>query len=143
MNTVIRYGNGRSLFNEMDKLFDGMRNTWPQSTSRTPAVNVREDGNAYVFEAELPGMDDTDVDVTIENGRLTISSHTAENSKEQKGEEDLSYLLRERRSQQFSRSFGLPRDVDQSKIKAEFKNGLLTLTLPKAEEAKPRTIKIN
>lgn len=148
MNTVVRYRNGRGLTNQMDELFNSVFYATPEQRMRKPAVDVREENDSYIVEAELPGMSDEDIDITIDDGKLKIESRKTESEestdepKEQNSSE-ATYLLKERRHMSFSRSFGLPRDVDQEKISANFKNGLLTLTLPKAEEAKPRQIKIS
>ncbi|AHC16648.1 Hsp20/alpha crystallin family protein [Salinispira pacifica] len=144
MNTVVRYRNGRGLANQMDELFNSVFYATPEQRMRKPAVDVREEDDRYIVEAELPGMSDADIDITIDDGKLKIENRKQEPEDEQKAtQSEATYLLKERREMNFSRSFGLPRDVDQEQISANFTNGLLTLTLPKAEEAKPRQIKIS
>lgn len=139
MNTVVRYRNGRSLYDQMDNIFASMMGSVSDTGLRRPAVDVREAEDKYIMEVELPGIAESDVDVTLDDGRLKIETILNKESEEQEEK----YLLKERRNAAYSRSFGLPRDVDREKIVANFSNGLLTLELYKAEEAKPRNIKIN
>ena len=108
------------------------------SAYRTPSVDIVENDDRYVLEAELTGLTEKDVDLKVEDNLLTISSKKTEEKKEEKR----SYLLRERKDYQFTRSFVLPKDVDREHISASFKNGLLTLDLPKLPETKPRKIDI-
>ena len=106
--------------------------------SRHPAVDVRETDDGYILEAELPGYDEKGVLVHVDGKTLTIES--AEGNKE--GEARGTYVVRERRSTPFSRSFTLPDDADTESVSAAFKNGLLTLEIRKRPEAKRRTVKI-
>lgn len=101
-----------------------------------PPVDVVEDENLLTFVAELPGFDKEEVSISVDNNTLTIS-----------GERNLTgdregYHRVERMYGKFERSFTLPSTVDTAKISASLKNGLLTLTLPKKEEAKPRQIEV-
>ncbi|WP_027330299.1 Hsp20/alpha crystallin family protein [Marinimicrobium agarilyticum] len=129
MNLVPR----NSLF-DFDNLLDHF---WtPQSggndvSSFTPRVDIAEKKDHYELTAELPGVDKKDIDVTLDNGLLTIS---AESRFENKEEKEGRLIRQERRYGKFVRSFNLGADVKDKDIKAEFKNGLLTLTVPKAEE---------
>ena len=86
-------------------------------------------------EADLPGLTDKDVDVKVDGDLLTISSIKKE-------EKEKGYIIRERHDAGFSRSFTIPKDIDKDKIKAHFKNGVLSLELPKTPEAKPRSIEV-
>jgi len=90
------------------------------------------------MEVELPGLTEKDVEVKLEKNLLTISS-SKEQSKEEKKD---GYVMRERRQSRFSRSFVLPEGIDSEKIAAEFKNGVLNLSFPKAPAAKPKTIEV-
>jgi HSP20 family protein len=90
--------------------------------------------------AELPGLKPDDVNVTVENGVLTISGEKKQEIQE--GKEDGDYYLFERRYGRFERSFTLPRSVSADQIKARFESGILTVSLPKAEGAKPRKVQI-
>jgi HSP20 family protein len=105
-----------------------------------PAVDVREDENEIHVATELPGLAPEDVHVTVEKGVLTI---TGEKKQEmQEGKEEGNYHLFERRFGRFERSFTLPRTVNADQVKARFEQGVLTITLPKAESAKPRKVQI-
>ena len=118
----------------LDRFFDDS----PLDLGRSPAVDVREGEKEYTMEVELPGLTEKDLEVNVENNLLTLSSKKEEDRKEEKK----NYLVRERRSFEFKRSFSLPEDVQRDGINAEFKNGLLTLTLPKSPEAQPRKIEV-
>jgi len=107
-------------------------------TSWTPAVDIYEDGNQMVIKADLPDVDEKDIDIRVENNTLTIRG---ERKFEQKVEEE-NYLRVERAYGAFSRSFALPSSVNTDSINAEYKNGVLSVTLPKREESKPRQIKV-
>ena len=140
MRTLVKYRpNGLrafGLFDEMDKIFDGFFRE--DSGVHFPKVDVREDENSYLLEAELPGLTEKDVDVKVEENLLHIST----NRDEKKQEKTNSYLMRERRSSQYHRTFVLPKDVDKEKIEAKFKDGLLTLKISKSESVKPREIEV-
>jgi HSP20 family protein len=110
----------------------------PISSLPTCEVDVREDDDHFYFVAELPGLNKDDVEVTLEDGVLTISGEKKDDRKEEKN----GYHLRERRHGKFSRSFRLPTEVDPNKVGAQLKDGLLTVTLHKAEAIKPRTIEV-
>ena len=103
-----------------------------------PAVDVRETDSEYLMEVELPGLTDKDVEVKLDNNLLTLSSAKDEKKEEKKN----GYVLRERRTARFSRSFVLPEGIDREKIAAEFKNGVLSLSFPKVPAAKPKTIEV-
>lgn len=105
----------------------------------TPAVDVQETDDAYLLEAELPGLNKDDVNVSFEDGVLTL---TGERKFEEETEEK-NYRRIERRYGTFSRSFNLGRHIDSDKVEATFKDGLLTVTVPKTEAVKPRTIEIH
>jgi HSP20 family protein len=103
-------------------------------------VDVREDGDHIYVEAELPGFTKDDVDITLENQTLTI---TAERKEDQKHQQKAGYLLRERRYNRFQRSFNLPPTVDEQTVNAKLDGGVLTITLNKREETKPRKISVS
>jgi HSP20 family protein len=113
-----------------------------------PAVDIREIENAYELEAELPGYDEKDIHIHVDNGTLTIESGKEESRdvspKREAGnkKEAFRYLLRERRNVSFSRSFKLPENADVNGISANFKNGLLTLEIKKLPEAQKKVIQI-
>jgi len=125
---------------EIDRVFDrfftrGTMGPW------APAVDVRETADSIEVVAELPGLRLEDVEVSIENNLLTIAGEKKQEVTE--GNPEAEYHLVERRCGRFERSFTLPRTVDAAKISARFEHGLLTVTLPKAEAAKPRRVEIH
>jgi HSP20 family protein len=103
-----------------------------------PTADISEDENEYVIKAELPELKKEDVKVTVENGVLTISGER----KFEKEEKKKKYHRVERAYGRFVRSFALPDNADPSKVKADFKDGMLTVHLPKSEKAKPKQIEV-
>ena len=135
--------NALSLFN------DWLRNDCYGASSEmfAPNVDVREQKDSYIVEMDLPGRSEKDVSIELNDKVLSISSinnaNTENDENAQNNEEDKSlYLLRERRTAEFRRSFSLPKDIDEEKVSAEFKNGVLTITIPKKPEVQPRRIAI-
>jgi len=121
-----------TLQNEIDRLFGGFSLSWPfgrpdTSWGAVPAVDVVEKDKAYEITAELPGMDEKDIELVIAGGALSIKGE----KQEEKEEKRKGYYLSERRYGSFQRSFRVPDDVDVEKIDASFKKGVLTVTLPK------------
>jgi len=137
MNGLVRYDRAVDLLS-WDGLLDSFFEDTPLWASRSPAVDVRESEDGYVLEAELPGLTEKDVELKVEDNILTLSSRKEEGKEEQKD----GYLIRERCRSEFARTFVLPKDVDRENIKAEFKNGLLNVSIPKVPEAKPRRIDV-
>jgi HSP20 family protein len=103
-----------------------------------PPVDIYEDKDGVVLKAELPGMKKDDIDVRVENNVLTMNG---QRKREQEVKED-GYYRCERSYGSFSRSFSLPTTVDVKKINASYKDGVLTVSLPKLEEAKPKQIDV-
>lgn len=137
------FGDLRSLQDEVNRLFSGtfarsgrqdevLRGAW------NPQVDIFENKNEIVLEAELPGMKAEDVNISIENNVLTLHG---ERKFEKKDERDNFHRV-ERSYGSFTRSFTLPPTVSSENANAEFENGVLRLTLAKREEAKPRRIEI-
>jgi len=108
-------------------------------TSWAPAVDIYETEHELVVKADLPEVDPKDLDIRVENNILTIRG---ERKFEKKVNED-NYLRVERAYGAFSRSFSLANTVNSEAIKADYQNGVLTVTIPKREEAKPKQIKVN
>ena len=145
MNSINRCSPNRDfsgLQEHLNRLFEGgypSRGDNSNLTSWAPAVDIYETENELVIKADLPEINDKDLDVRIENNTLTIRG---ERKFEQKVKEG-SYLRTERTYGSFSRSFSLPNTVNTETIKAEYKNGVLTVELPKRAESKPRQVKVN
>jgi HSP20 family protein len=108
-------------------------------TTWAPAVDIYETAHELVVKADLPEVDPKELDIRVENNLLTIRG---ERKFEKKVNED-NYLRVERAYGSFSRSFSLANTVNAEAIKADYQNGVLTLTIPKREEAKPKQIKVN
>ncbi|HJW22217.1 MAG TPA: Hsp20/alpha crystallin family protein [Candidatus Limnocylindrales bacterium] len=102
-------------------------------------LDVTTDADALTIEASLPGIKPEDVEITVENGTLTITGKTAEERKAEEG----SYLIQEIRRGTFSRSVTLPNGLEADKAEATFEDGVLRLRIPKAEQVKPRQIRIS
>jgi len=138
-----------SLQDRMNRLFDdsfrgvarggAAEEDWALGGSWAPAVDIFEHEGNIVLKAELPGVDSKDVDVRVENNVLTLRGERKFDTEVDKE----SYHRVERAYGAFSRSFTLPTVVDTDKIKAEVKDGVLRVTLPKREEAKPKQITIS
>jgi len=109
--------------------------TWPAA----PAVDFTDTEKAYELTAELPGIDEKDIEVKVANGILSIKGEKQEEKEEKKKD----YYLRERNFGSFERSFQLPDSVDTDKIEASFKKGVLTVTLPKKPGAQTAAKKID
>ena len=127
---IMRFDPFRDLAVLQDRM--NRRGTW------APAVDIYEVDGALVLKAELPGMQREDIDVNIENNTLTIRG---ERKLDTEIKQD-SFHRVERAYGSFVRSFSLPNTIDAAKVAAEYKNGVLSVTLPVREEAKPRTINI-
>ncbi len=110
------------------------------SNAWVPPVDIYQDGDKeVVLKAEVPDMALEDIDITVDNGTLTIKG-----DKKVAGElKEEQFHRVERRYGSFSRSFSLPRTVDATRVSADYKNGVLTVRLPLREDAKPRQIKVN
>jgi HSP20 family protein len=104
-----------------------------------PAMDVKERDDEFVIVADMPGVKKEDIDVTLENGILTISAETKSDTEEKEGER---VLRRERRYGKYVRSLRLGTQIDEKGVKANYKDGVLELTLPKAEEVKPKKISV-
>jgi HSP20 family protein len=104
-----------------------------------PAINLSEDSENYFIRAELPGLSAEDIDIQALKNNLTISG---ERKIEEEGAE-AKYHRREREAGKFSRAITMPGDIDADNVQAQYVNGLLTLTVPKAERAKPKQITVN
>ncbi len=130
------------LQDEMNDLFGRFFGDWPLTGPRMgswwPALDVAEREDAVVVKADLPGMKSDEIDISVHDNMLTISGEKKE-SKEDKGEE---YYHVERSYGSFRRELTLPAGVDAEKVQASYRDGVLTVTLPKTEQAKPKRIQI-
>jgi len=132
-----------TLRDAMDRMFENAfispRTTnWFTEGEIPLALDVVEEDDKYIVEASVPGINPDDLEITYDNNMLTIKGEV----KEEKEIEEKRYHIRERRFGTFSRSIALPSTINVDKIEAEYKDGVLNLTLPKVEEAKPKKIKV-
>ena len=123
---------------EMDRLFGrytGRR--FPLASPSYPLLNVSEDDDRVYVEAELPGMEMDDLEILVHGNQLSIKGQRPKPSGEEK-----TWHRQERGYGKFTRMVELPFELEQAKVEAQFKNGVLTITLPKREESKPRRIEV-
>jgi HSP20 family protein len=147
MTRLVRWNPYREmseLINAVDRLVDS-RSMMPRMAWRTSsdwdwniALDVSEDEDQYVVKASLPGINPDDLDISIESNMITIKGEVKEESES----DSRRYHLRERRFGSFCRSFSLPNSVDADSIDATYEDGVLTLSLPKVEEAKAKRIEV-
>lgn len=136
----------RNLRREMEHFFDDMipfswtredggnlMDTW------TPTSDISEDENEYLVVMDLPGIDKKDIKVNFQDGRLTVRGESQKEEKQEKKD----YIRRERFKGSFYRSFTLPESIKEDDIKADFKEGVLKVHIPKAEVSKPKEVNIN
>ena len=130
----------------MDSFFSDSTLSPAVQNRRLPAVDIRETLEGYSLEAELPGYDEKDIQVQLDGTVLTIETSRQEENEslapKDAGEEPGRYLIRERRSSSFKRSFQLPENTDANGIQAHFKNGVLKLEIKKRPESQKRRIEI-
>ncbi len=136
-------GNLFSLHNEMGKIFGDLfasqeNETSGDSTSWMPTVDISETENGFELLAELPGVTKDDVHISVKDDLLTIKGE----KRQEKTDDSKDYRRIERHYGSFERKFTLPPKVEADNIKAEFKDGVLTLSIPKPEDVKPKEIPI-
>ncbi len=125
---------------QMERLFDAYRepSVGGGGAGVYPAVNISEDAHAYYVSAELPGVKAADLDLNVTDNQMTLAGER----KIADAEEGARYHRREREGGRFSRAIALPGDIDAEHVKARLVDGVLTVTVPKAEKAKPRQVKV-
>jgi len=136
------FGDLSRMQEDMNRFFDdffGEHRRGLAEGAWLPAVDVSETEGEFVVRAELPGMDHEDIDINVQNNILTLKGE----KKQEKKEENESFHRLERSYGSFSRSFTLPTGVSPDDIKASFKDGVLEVTMPKAEEVKAKRIAIS
>jgi HSP20 family protein len=152
MTMLIPWKRGRSVpsrgvrpfswnLDEFDRLFDEMWGGLAEGPARvgfSPRVDIHEDEAEYRITAELPGLEEKDFDVHLEGGVLTLKGE----KRDERSEERKSYRHVESVAGSFERRFQLPAEVDPDSVAASYRNGVLTVTLPKAAGARPRTIPV-
>lgn len=136
MNTLVRN------YDYLPSLFNTFFNEATPANSFSPSANIKETDTSFEVELALPGFKKDDFKIEVNDKMLTISSEISNESEEKKE----NYIRQEFSYKSFSRSFRLPRTVDSEKIEATYENGVLSLNIPKKEEAKvrePRLISVN
>lgn len=129
-----------TLNRALDEAFTHSVNGNESARLWVPAIDLFEKKDAYVVRAELPGVDRANIEITFEKSILTISGQKA--AMLEGREEEIRVFAAERVSGSFSRSLRMPEHIDGDRIEAEYKDGLLTVTIPKAEVAQPRKIEL-
>jgi len=138
-----------ALRSEMGRLFSGLGG-WPTPAFRVaflpgraarlyPMINLREDSDAFYVEALAPGVDPASLNVSVVHNSLTIAGEKSPTGADVQAE---AFHRNERAAGRFVRTIDLPSEVDEKNVKADYKNGVLLITLPKAEEAKPKQITV-
>ena len=128
----------RYYYDPIDTIFNDLFDTWTGSGRKYPSVDVYETKDAYIIEAEVAGYDNEKINLSVDKHILTISSE--EVKKELK--EGTSKIAEEIKLPAFERSFSLPDGTDEEKISADYKNGILLITLPKLEKAIAKRIEV-
>lgn len=142
--TLVKWNPNRSLLTGFDRIFDDFFNdgwnmqTITNNSNWQPSVDIRETDDAYTITADLPGLKKKDVKITVDDGMLEISGERSFESKDDTG----SFHRRERGYGSFQRSFHLPDTVRDEKITASFKDGILSVAVPKAEEVKTKGFEV-
>jgi HSP20 family protein len=142
MRSLTPFRGVTTLQDQINRLFnDAFERTGEESnlTAWAPAVDIKENEHELLVNADLPGIDPKDLDIHVENNILTIRGER----KFEKKVDEANYLRVERAYGSFSRSFSLANTVNPDGIKADYQNGVLTLRIPRREEAKPKQIRVN
>ena len=144
--TLVRYNPNRgylSMQDTMNSLVNALFNSdasdfASEGTDFSPRMDMKESEDAYTVKLTMPGIDKNDIDISVSDGVLTVKGETKEEAEDEKS----TYLVREHKHYSYYRSVRLPSEVVADKAEAEYKNGVLKLTLPKAEEVKPKSIPV-
>ena len=146
--TLVRYTPGRGYLNmqdTMNSLVNALFNTdgsisGGNTAEYSPRMDMKETEDAFTVKMTMPGIDVKDIDISVNDNVLTIKGETKEEAENE--DEKAVYLVKEHHACSYFRSVRLPSEVVAEKAEAAYKNGILTLTLPKAEEVKPKSIPV-
>lgn len=143
MNVLSPFRQLSVLRDEIDRLFDSPLNEWTSTSQQflngwLPAIDLYDEGDHLVLKAELPGINKDELDISLHGDVLTLSGERKDTGEYK----DAEVFRSERYVGRFQRSLTLPMMVDANKVQASYKDGILTVTLPKAEEAKPKRIDV-
>jgi HSP20 family protein len=140
--SITRWNPQRELSTVSNEFENFLNSIWNSEdsylTKFNPTVDIEESENGYTFHAELPGLEKKDVNITVKDNILTISGEKARKNEDKKR----NFHRIESSYGKFQRCFKLPQNIKQDEIKADFNNGILNISIPLAEEAKPREITI-
>lgn len=139
--SLVRFSNQNpSLFDRFfdNELFDWSNKNFSNTNTTLPAVNIKEDNDGFVVEMAAPGFNKEDFKIELNNSVLSVSSEKEVKNETKEGQQ---FTRKEFSYQSFSRSFTLPNTVKDDHISAKYENGLLVISIPKKEEAKPRPVK--
>jgi HSP20 family protein len=146
MSDIIRWNPFRemvSMRNAMDRMFEdaliGPEWDWRQAGRWQLSLDIVENDDEFTVKASIPGINPDDLEITLSGKILTIKGETQGESESDQGK----YHLRERRYGSFSRRVSLPTEINDKEVKASYDSGVLTLTLPKSEDTKPRRIEVH
>ncbi len=142
MRSLTPFRSVTTVQDQLNRLFNEAFDRTSEDSNLTtwaPAVDINENEHELIVKADLPGIDPKDLDIRVENNILTIRGER----KFEKKAEEANYLRVERSYGSFSRSFSLANTVNPEGIKADYHNGVLVLSVPKREEAKPKQIRVN
>ena len=147
MTSLVRFSPSselRRMQREIDQLFkdfslSGDPGNASESAVWTPRADVHESDEAYVLQLDLPGVSKEDVQISVQDGRLAVTGERSIPG----AQENMHLVRTERMSGSFYRSFALPQKISEEKIEAEYRDGVLKVFVPKAEETRPRRIQIN
>lgn len=133
---------GLSLF---DPLFENGCSNRPayRANSFVPKVDAKETKNAYILDMDLPGFTENDIEIDLKDSILRIASKEKDADKKAEEKEEFQWLIHERKNESFESRFSLPQDIDAESINAVFKNGVLTITIPRKLGAGSRKINIS
>jgi len=139
--SLVKFSNQMpSLFDRFfeNDMFDWSNRNYSNTNTTLPAVNIKEDEDGFEVEMSAPGLDKKDFKIELNNSVLSISSEKKAENETKEGQQ---FTRREFSYQSFSRSFTLPETAEGEKIKAKYENGILSVSIPKKEEAKPKPVK--
>ena len=141
--SFVRYNRGyQNMQDTMNSLVNALFNvefTTPEENGTAPLMDMKETADAFIMKFTMPGLEKDAIDISVTDGILTVKGET----KEEEADENTTFLVRENNKVSYCRAVRLPSEVEADKASAEYKNGVLNLTLPKAEEVKPKSIPVN
>ena len=133
----------RQMQQEMDKIFakfhqrmvqEDLFKSFPSTFPSSPAVDLKERGDSYLLKADIPGAKESEINITTKDGVLTIEAKSIKEKKEEKSDKEANFIKHERFEGVYIRSLTLPEDADADKLKSDYKDGVLEITIPKKKK---------